>query len=159
MNRADLTRLLLDAAPRLTTLPPRGLDVRIREGALDLPEYAELTANAFALLQAATLYSQKLGLDGFLPERWLTASGRYPGLPWIRLQDVPAALDELEAAGLVVRVSGGVVVPWDWQTTAAKIANERERKRINQKDYRERENAKKDAYELGVAAGKIRPIA
>lgn len=138
----------------LITLPKRGLDVRLNVGAMTDPATANLSEPAFCLWQALTLTALDKGTDGYIATRFLRPTERTPGLPWIDPDNLDDAMMELADAGLLEVVSGGVRVPWDWQTTIAQRDAKRETNRLRQREHREREKAERAEDKRLIAEAK-----
>lgn len=107
-----------------------------------------LSDRAFRILAGALMWCNAQGTDGSIPERYtryLHPDG-----------DDQAAFDEIEGAGLWIRVDDGYVMAgWSTtlrQSTAAQVEEYREASRLRQKRYRDRQRLERSDRPATTAA-------
>lgn len=126
-------------------------DTRLPEQWLLHRELDKLSHSAWRVLTRALMYCNSQGTDGEIEEIYLRHI-----YPWS--DDPTPHLVEIVDIGWMIRTSTGYLIP-DWekkgQTTAAEMAEAREKNRLKQRRTRDKNKALREAYVSGDVPGDV----
>ena len=125
-------------------------DTRLPEQWLLHRDLDRLSHPAWRLLTRALMYCNSQGTDGEIDAMYL-----HHIFPW---GNPTPLLQEIEAIGWIIRTDKGYVIP-DWeskgQSTAAQMAEYREKSRAKQRKYREKNKALREQRVTGDVTGDV----